>query len=75
MLCYVNFTVVKTKIWNNEVMMIGHKALNEEQIICLFLVCHNFNEFWAIINQYMKNYPLKAPSKAFMYLSSPILSS
>lgn len=47
-------------------MLIGHKALDEERVICFFLVCHNFNEFLAIVNQYKKNYPLKAPNKAFM---------
>lgn len=64
MLC--EFTSVKTKIQNNEIMMIDHKALDEEQVICFFLVCHNFNEFLTIINQYIKNYPLKVPNKALM---------
>lgn len=50
--------------------MIDHKALNEQQVICSFLVCQNFNEFLTIINQY-----IKVPIKALMQLKFPNLSS
>lgn len=51
--------------------MIDHKVLDELQVI-FFLVCHNFNEFLAIVNPYIKSHPLKVPNKALMKLRSLI---
>lgn len=49
-------------------MMIDHKALEEQQVSCFFLFFffYNFSEFLTVINQYIKNYPLKIPNKALM---------
>lgn len=72
-LCYGNLTLIKNTTknpQNNEIMMIDHKALEEQQVSCfvLFFVFffYNFSEFLTVINQYVKNYPLKIPNKALM---------
>lgn len=56
---------------NNE-MVTGHNVLDEEQVICCFLVCHNFDEFSTGVNPYIKSYPLEVPNQALMKLRSLI---